>query len=69
MKTDIVALKKLMVEKDIKTISELSKKTKVNRGTLASILSGKTQPSSSTMCALVSALDISSENAGAIFFN
>ncbi len=68
-KTDIVALKKLMVEKGLTKICDLSKATNINRNTLSDVLSGKMQPSSRVMERLVTVLEIPPENAGKIFFN
>lgn len=67
-KTDTVELKKLMVEKNIKTILELSEKTGINRNTLGRILDGTIQPSSDAMDRLVYTLEIQPEKAGRIFF-
>lgn len=66
--TDIVAIRKLMAEKKINKICELSEATKVNRNTLGAILAGKIQPSSRIMERLVDVLDIPPEKAGEIFF-
>ncbi|MBH1941681.1 helix-turn-helix transcriptional regulator [Mobilitalea sibirica] len=68
-KTDIIALKKLMVEKEIATISDLSKLSGINRNTLSSVLNGDAQPSAEVMDKLVSTLDIEPEIAGCIFFS
>lgn len=67
-KTDYKELKKHMIENDIKTIVELSKKTGVGRNTLAKVLEGKEQPSSDTMEKLVFVLKIPPQTAGNIFF-
>lgn len=66
--TDTVELKKMMVEKGISTIGQLSTMTKINRNTLSQILSGMIQPSAEAMRKLVFALEIPPEKAGMIFF-
>lgn len=68
-KTDYIELKKIMAEKEIKTVKELAEKSGVNRITLADVLKGKTQPSSDVMQKLVISLEIEPENAGRIFFS
>lgn len=68
-KTDIVALKKILVERGIDTITELSAVLGVNYNTLTLIFNGKIQPSAYVMERLVKALHISPENAGKIFFS
>ncbi|MCH5340090.1 MAG: helix-turn-helix transcriptional regulator [Acetatifactor sp.] len=67
-KTDTMAIKKRMIEKGIKTITELSDITGVNRNTLSKVLSGKSQPSSDVMEKLVYNLDFTPQEAGPIFF-
>lgn len=67
--TDVKALKKIMIEKGINTIGELSEMTNISRNTLGKVLSGKLQPSADTMFKLVSVLNIPSDHAGVIFFN
>ena len=66
--TDTIAIKKLMVENDIKTTKELSEKSGVNRNTLAKIINGKMQPTSDVMEKLILTLNINPNNAGEIFF-
>lgn len=68
-KTDVVELRKYMAEKEINTITRLSKASGINRNTLCSVLSGGSQPSSVTMERLVKTLEIPPEKAGAIFFS
>lgn len=67
-KTDVKELKKLMVEKNVDTITELSARTGVGRDTLSKVLSGKINPSFEVMAKIASSLDMSSEKAGEIFF-
>ena len=66
--TDHIELRKIMAEKEIKTIKELSEKSGVNRNTLSKIFNGEKQPSSDAMERLVIALNIKPEKAGTIFF-
>lgn len=66
---DIVALKKIMVEKNLDKITALSKEAKINRNTLGNILNGKSMPTSNVMYKLVETLDINPEIAGSIFFS
>lgn len=66
--TDTAALKKLMIDSDIRTTKELSEKSGVNRNTLAQILNGKAQPSTDVMQKLILCLRIEPTTAGAIFF-
>lgn len=66
--TDTAALKKLMIDNNIKTTKELSERSGVNRNTLAKVLDGKTQPSTDVMQKLILCLHIEPMAAGAIFF-
>lgn len=68
-KTDVIELKKIMVEKRIDTIMELSERSGINRNTLSQVLAGNIQPSADVMNKLVYTLDIDAEKAGLIFFN
>jgi transcriptional regulator with XRE-family HTH domain len=68
-RTDTVEIKKLMIERGIKTILQLSAQTGINRNTLSQILNGEIQPSADAMRKLVSVLVIPPEKAGLIFFN
>ena len=68
-KTDHIELRKIMAEKEVKTIKELSAKSGVNRNTLSQVFNGEKQPSSEVMEKLVAALEIEPERAGRIFFS
>lgn len=68
-KTDIKEIKKIMIDRGIGTMTELSEKSGINRNTLSQVLSGESQPSSDVMDKLVSALNIEPEKAGHIFFS
>lgn len=65
---DVNALRKLMIDKSIDTISLLAKKANLNRNTLYKVLNGKQLPTANIMYRLIEVLDISSEEAGRIFF-
>lgn len=67
-KTDTNAIKKIMIDKGINTISELSEKANIHRNTLGKILKGKIQPSSDVMYKLVECLNMTPDQAGMIFF-
>lgn len=64
---DVNALRKLMIDKSIDTISLLAKKAGLNRNTLYKVLNGKQLPTANIMYRLIEVLDISSEEAGRIF--
>ena len=68
-KTDVKALKKVLIEHDIEKISELSEICGVSKNVLRNILNKSIQPSTDTMFKLVNALDISPQQASEIFFN
>ncbi len=68
MEVDIKLLKKSMIDNDINTIEELSEATGVNRNTLADVVNGRAYPSSRVMVKIKSALNLSQEEAGLIFF-
>ncbi len=67
-KTDIISLKKQMIEKKISKITELSEASGVDRNTLSKVLNEEIQPSSNVMYKLVKALELTPEKAGKIFF-
>ncbi len=67
-KTDTIAIRKLMVEKGYKTISQLSMASGINRTTLGKLLDGRIQPSAEVMGRLVETLNIAPTDAGQIFF-
>ncbi len=68
-KTDVIALKKKMIDRNIPTIVSLSEATGINRNTLSGVMRGKVQPSAEVMRKLVAVLDIPPEEAGKIFFS
>lgn len=67
--TDTIELKKLMVEKGLDKIIDLSSASGVDRNTLSKVIGGEIQPSSTVMDKLAKALDMEPERAGNIFFN
>ena len=67
--TDVIALKKLMVENNINSISELANRTGINRNTLGQVLNEEIQPTTYVMDKLVHVLNIKQEEAGKIFFS
>lgn len=68
-KVDTIALKKKMVEQGLEKIVDLSRVSSVDRNTLSKVLNGNIKPSTIVIEKLMSALDISSDMAGEIFFN
>lgn len=66
--TDIIELKKLMVEKRLDKIIDLSMVSGVDRNTLSKVVGGEIQPSSTVMDKLVKTLEMEPEKAGQIFF-
>ena len=67
--TDIIALKKIMVEKRLEKITDLSNATGISRNTLSGVLRGRIQPSADVMMRLAATLEITASQAGEIFFN
>lgn len=67
-KTDVIELKKIMVEQGLDKIVDLSEASGIDRNTLAKVVGGEIQPSSMVMDKLVLALSIQPEKAGKIFF-
>lgn len=65
---DVISLRKLMIDKGINTIKELSDKSDVDRNTLSKILKGETAPSAVAMDGIAEALEMDSKTVGEIFF-
>ena len=65
---DTIALRKLMVEKNIKTIGELAEKSGIGRDTASGVLKGLIRPSTAVMEKIMTALDMTPPEAGNIFF-
>lgn len=68
-RVNVAELKKAMIDSGFNKVKDLSQATGVDRNTLGKILNEKAIPSSRTMYALVSALNLSYEKAGEIFFS
>ena len=66
---DCIALRTKMAMKGINTIKELSEKSGIGRNTLSKILNGKLKPSIRVIERLIIVLEITSDEAGSIFFN
>lgn len=67
-KTDVIELKKVMIEKGFKTNTSLADASGINRNTIGQLLNGEIQPSYDVMVRLVATLELSEHNAGRIFF-
>lgn len=68
-KVDVIELKKIMVEKGLDKIVDLSKASAVDRNTLSKIINSEAKPSTIVIEKLMVALQIPPEKAGLIFFN
>lgn len=68
MEVNVKELQKEMIDHDIKTISELSEKTGVDRNILGKIINKESRPSAQTMDKLTLFFGWSSQRAGEIFF-
>jgi hypothetical protein len=69
LKTNTIKLKKLLEERNLKTISEISIKSGIKGEVVKKILDGSIQPSSCEMTQLLFVLKIESKKAGSIFFD
>lgn len=67
-KTNVIELKKLMVEHGLEKTTDLAEASGVDRNTLSKVLSGEIQPSSMVMDKLAYTLKMEPEIAGKIFF-
>ena len=65
---DISALRKAMIDSDIRSVSDLSRKSGVGRDTLSKIFGGKMLPSFDVAVKLIWVLNLTPEEAGKIFF-
>ncbi|RGZ00187.1 helix-turn-helix transcriptional regulator [Clostridium sp. AM58-1XD] len=68
-KTDIIELKKAMIDVGLDKLVNLSEVSGIDRNTLSKIINEEVQPSSSVMDKLVVTLKLTPEKAGQIFFN
>ena len=67
-KTDVIELKKLMVERGLERISDLARVSGVSRNVISKIVNGKAQPSADVMYKLAEALHMEPAQAGRVFF-
>lgn len=67
-KTDVVALRKLMIERGFTTNISLAQAAGTDRNTIGKVLNGTVRPSAELMDKLAMALQMDSATAGAIFF-
>jgi transcriptional regulator with XRE-family HTH domain len=67
-RTDVIELKKIMVENQYNTISALSEASGVDRVTLGQVVNGKKQPSAPVMYKLADALHMMPAQCGKVFF-
>lgn len=67
-KTDIIALRKLALDCGIKTCTELSRRSGVNRTTTGKVWNGEEQPSSNVMYKFAACMHMTPTQAGLIFF-
>ena len=65
---DTIALKKMMAENGIDTITELANKADLSRDTVSGVLKGKIRPSTAVMDKLSMALNMKPCDAGRVFF-
>lgn len=66
--TDVAAIEKLMIDRGIKTRSQLAVVCNIDRNEITKVLNEKKQPSTATMYKLVAGLKIPPKEAGKIFF-
>lgn len=66
---DVIELKKIIIERHIKSISQLSSICGINRHTLGRILNKGFKPNADTMYKLVDGLNMSPSQARNIFFS
>lgn len=67
-KTDVIALKKIMIEQGFNTNTSLADASGINRNTIGMLLNGEIQPSYDVMVKLVATLELTEHEAGRIFF-
>lgn len=69
LRTDIIRLKKIMIDRGVGKNVALSKESGINRDTIGKVLNGEIQPSSTVMGKLITTLKIPPDEAGKIFFS
>lgn len=62
------AIRKAMIDNDYTEIKDLAEQTEINRNSLAQILKGEGNPTYGVMKTIASALNLTTEQAGEIFF-
>lgn len=67
-KVNAIALRKMMLDKKINTISALSKCSGIGRDTLGRVLSGDIIPSTKVMYRIAESLEMTPHQAGECFF-
>jgi transcriptional regulator with XRE-family HTH domain len=67
-KTDVIELKKKMIERGFNTNTSLAEASGINRNTIGQLLNGEIQPSYDVMAKLAATLELSEHDAGRIFF-
>lgn len=65
---DTTELRKTMLDNGIVTINDLAEMAGVDRNTVGGILSGKVRPSSAVIEKIASALSMSGNDVGRVFF-
>ena len=65
---DTLAIRKLMIDNGIKSITALSELSQIGKNTLGGVLNRKIRPSANVMYALADCLHMDRETAGRIFF-
>lgn len=65
---DCKELRKLMVDHDIDSITTLSEKSGIDRGTIAKTLDGKIQPTYRVIVSFAKVFEMDSQQIGSIFF-
>ena len=65
---DTVEIKKLMIDRNISSIAELSSISGINRNTLGAVINGEAYPSSKIIGKLIEVLLIPLDRVGSIFF-
>ena len=65
---DAIMLRQKMIEKGFINIVDLATAANISRDTISKMLTGKTKPQNNVMYAVAKALQLSSEEAGQIFF-
>ena len=65
---DLKGLRKAMVDKDLNTIEDMCVASGINRNTVSDVLHGRAYPSSSVMARMGTALGLSGDEMGRIFF-